>query len=171
MLNRSGMRPSAGAVIGVLALVLAIGGTALAGPHTAAKLTRGKVKAIAAQQVKDLASGLSVKNAETADRANTAAIATNVLSANVNSDGNLASSVPSGATSTRIALGNYTVSFGRSLTDCTISAAAATTGGGGPDLGFVAVALSNSTTLQVFTRSPTNVVADRPFSVQAICPV
>lgn len=168
--ERTGLRPSAGAVIGTLALVLTIGGTAFAGPHTAAKLTRGKVKAIAAQQVNDLASGLSVKNAKTADRADSAAIATNVLSANVNADGNLATSVPSGATSTRTALGTYKVGFGRDLTNCTISTAAATIGGG-PDLGFAAVGLSDATTLLVFTRSPTNVVADRPFYVQAICPV
>jgi hypothetical protein len=80
-------------------------------------------------------------------------------------------SIPSGANSSRNALGDYRVSFGRSLSGCTIAAAAANTSP--PQLAFVAVAvlpLSGGTTLQVFTRDPTNTVADEPFYVQAVCP-
>jgi hypothetical protein len=61
------------------------------------------------------------------------------------------------------------VSFGRSLGGCTISAAAANNQG--PQLAFVAVGvITGGNTLQVFTRDPTNTVADEPFYVQAICP-
>lgn len=169
MLKRLRCRPSAGVMIGMLALVLAIGGTAFAGSHQMAKLTKGKVRAIAAKQVNNLAPGLSVKSAETAGSANTAAIATNVFSANVNADGSLASSVPSGATSTRTALGDYRVSFGRSISGCTLSTAMAVTNSG-PVFGFAAVGIIDANTLHVFTRSTTNVVADRAFYVQAICP-
>lgn len=175
MFDRLGKQPSAGVVIGILALVMAVGGTAFASSDTFAKLTKGKVKSIAAGQVEKLASGLDVKSAKTANSATTAgsaAIATNVYSANVDSAGNVEVSIPAGATSSKTATGDYRVSFGRDLSSCTLSASAAEGGTAGPPQGFVSVSkLTTSTSeLQVFTRSTTNVVVDRAFGVQAICP-
>ena len=172
MQKKSGRRPSAGVVIGIAALVLAIAGTAVAGSTFDRKLSKTKVKAIAAQQVKNLAPGLSVESAKSADSAkaaDSAKIATNILSANVRADGTLVRSIPPGATSAKTNLGTYTVSFGRSLGACTITAGAADAEGG-PDVGFAAAGVTNDTTLQVFTRTAANVVADEPFYVQAICP-
>jgi hypothetical protein len=83
-------------------------------------------------------------------------------------DGTMLGSIPSGATSSKTALGTYSVSFGRSIAGCTISAAAANNTG--PHVAFVAVGVIDANTLDVFTRDPTNTVADEPFYVQAICP-
>lgn len=171
MSKYSGKRPSAGLIVATIALVMAIGGSALAVPGALEKITKGKVKTIAANQIKDLASGLDVKSADTADTAttaNTAKIATNILSANVLGNGTMLGSIPAGATSARTALGNYTVQLGRDITGCTISAAAANNGA--PQVALVAVGVDNATTLRVFTRTGANVVSDEPFYVQAICP-
>lgn len=174
-------RPSPALIVAMIALVLALAGTSLAG-GTAAKISKKNVKAIAAKQIDKLAPGLDVnsaKTATTADSATTAAtadsakIASNVLSANVHEDGSMLRSIPGGATSTRTAEGDYTVSFGRDLTDCTISASAASNPTDGPSIAFVSVAFADAgpdAGLRVFTRSPTNVVHDEPFYVQAICP-
>lgn len=104
-------------------------------------------------------------NVGSADKAK---IAGNILSANVLGDGTMLGSIPGGASSNTVATGDYRVGFGRSITGCTISAWAAKNTG--PNLGFVAVGVAPDGRLQVFTHSPTNVVADRPFYVQAICP-
>jgi hypothetical protein len=106
--------------------------------------------------------------ATNADTATRATIATNVFSADVRSDGSLLGSIPTGATSSRAALGDYRVSFGRSIAGCTIAATLASNTG--PQLGMVGVGVIDSTTLQVFTRDEANTVADRGFYVQAICP-
>jgi hypothetical protein len=164
------------------ALVLAIAGTAIAG-STHEKVTRGKVKAIATKQITSLASGLDVESAKTAgtadtartagtahsaDTAGSAKIATNILSANVRSDGTMVDSVPGGATSSKNAEGDYRVDLGRDITGCTLSASAASTTS--VRLAIVAVGVIDGSTLQVFTRTSADVVADEPFYVQAICP-
>jgi hypothetical protein len=169
--------------MGFLALVIALGGSAFAAtghPHQAAKkkkshaITSATVKKIADAEIKKLAPTLSVKSATsattatTATSANTAKIAGNVYSANVQADGTMIGSIPAGATSSKTALGTYSVSFGRSITGCTISAAAANNTG--PHVAFTAVGVIDANTLDVFTRDPTNTVADEPFYVQAICP-
>ena len=181
---------SPGTVMGFVAIVIALGGTGYAATGNvhhatdAAKkkkkshpLTTARVKQIADDEIKTLAPKLSVasaasattaNSANTANTANSAKIATNVLSANVAADGTMLGSIPAGATSSKAFLGDYRVSFGRSITGCTIAAAAANNGG--PQLGFVAVGVIDATTLQVFTRSDTDVVADRSFYIQAICP-
>lgn len=178
MKDQNRRRPPAGVALGVVALVFAVAGTAFGSSDTFAKLTKGKVKAIAAQQVESLASGLEVKSAKNADKADSAdtagsaAIATNVFSANVDSAGNMIVSIPEGATSGMTATGNYRVSFGRNLANCVVSATAANGGTSGPDQGFVSVSKlsGDPNQLQVFTRSTTNTVIDRAFGVQAICP-
>jgi hypothetical protein len=159
----------------MIALVMAIAGTAIAGSGSQQKITKGKVKAIATKQINSLAPGLNVKSAKTAGSAttattaNSAKIATNFLSANVAADGTMIGSVPDGATSSKNATGDYRVNLGRDVTGCTLAASASSVNSG-PSLGFVAVGVINGTTLQVFTRNTTNVVVDRPFNVQAICP-
>ena len=67
-------RPSPAIVVGVLALVAALGGTALAANPTAntSALSKKKVKKITTKQIDKLAPGLSVANAETADTATSA---------------------------------------------------------------------------------------------------
>jgi hypothetical protein len=153
-------------IVALLALVMATAGVAVADPSaTTSAINKKKVKKIANKQIANAAPTLSVASADTAGSAD---IATNVYSANVTSNGTMLGSIPDGATSNKAALGDYRVNFGRNLTGCTISASAASNTG--PDLGFVAVGVANANTLQVFTRSPTNVVADRPFYAQAICP-
>jgi len=171
--------------MGFLALVVALGGTAFAASghpdsHAAKKkkkssaLTTAKVKRIADAEIKKLAPTLSVSSAKsattatTATTANSAKIAGNVLSAMVQADGTMLGSIPGGATSSKTATGTYSVSFGRSITGCTISAAAANNTG--PHIAFVAVGVIDANTLDVFTREPTNTVNDEPFYVQAICP-
>jgi len=173
--------------MGFLALVVALGGTAFAASghpdsHAAKKkkshaLTAAKVKKIADAEIKRLAPTLSVSSAKsattattatTAASANSAKIAGNVLSAMVQADGTMLGSIPGGATSSKTALGTYSVGFGRSIAGCTISAAAANNTG--PHVAFVAVGVIDANTLDVFTRDATNTVNDEPFYVQAICP-
>jgi hypothetical protein len=67
-------RPSPAMIIAALALVVALAGTAIAAPDIATKkVTKSKVKKIAKRQankqINKRAPGLSVANAETADRA------------------------------------------------------------------------------------------------------
>lgn len=181
---------SPGTVLAFIALVVALGGTGYAATGRAPShdgnaatkkkkkshtLTSSSVKKIADAEIQKLAPKLSVASAKsattatTANSANTAKIATNLLSANVRSDGSMLGSIPAGATSSRAALGDYRVSFNRSLAGCTIAAAAANNTG--PQLAFVAVGVTaDPSTLQVFTRAPTNTVTDEPFYVQVICP-
>jgi hypothetical protein len=72
-----GWRPSPGLLVGVLALVAAVAGTAVAGPGaTTSKLTKKKVVQIADQEINKLAPGLSVAHAESANTATHADSAT-----------------------------------------------------------------------------------------------
>ena len=66
-------RPSPAMVIAIVALIVALGGTALAGGF----ITKKKAKKIAANQVNKLAPGLSVAHAGAADNATNATNATN----------------------------------------------------------------------------------------------
>ncbi len=61
-------RPSPGITVAALALVVALAGTAIAGPSTLTKpVTKRTVKKIASKQIKKLAPGLSVARAGDAD--------------------------------------------------------------------------------------------------------
>lgn len=182
-------RSSAAIIVAVIALTVAMAGTAVAG-STFNKITKNKVKTIAQAQIEAAAPSLSVSKANTANTAasaatatsaatagtattaNSAKIATNVFSAQVAADGTMVRSIPDGATSSRAALGDYRVSFGRSFANCTysVSASAAT---GGPSNSIISVGPQgggDGTVLQVFSRTSGNVVADEPFSVLLICP-
>ena len=174
---------SPGTAMGFLALVIALGGSAPCrdGPPAPGRQEEEEPRdherhGQEDRRRRDQEAGatLSVKSATSAPRprrrrsATTAKIAGNVYSANVQADGTMIGSIPAGATSSKTALGTYSVSFGRSITGCTISAAAANNTG--PHVAFTAVGVIDADTLDVFTRDPTNTVVDEPFYVQAICP-
>lgn len=178
---------SPGTVMGFLALAIALGGSAWAAPgshpsaHAAKKktshgITTSQVKKIADAEIKKLAPTLSVASAQSATTAQSAAtattanIASNVYSANVLANGTVLGSIPAGATDSK-SLGGpgiYVVSFGRSISGCTISGAAANTTP--PQPAFVTVSVHNATAILVTTSDPTNTPADEPFYVQMICP-
>ena len=164
-------RPSAGVIIGMLALVMAIAVPALAGSASQGKITKEKVTTI----VKNLAPSLDVNSANTADSANTAKIATNIISANVNANGTMLGSIPPGATSSQPgAAGLYVVKPGRDITGCTISASLATAdpneefSGSGP--GQIVVTVLTATSLGVRTTDKGGSNSSRSFYVQMICP-
>jgi hypothetical protein len=74
---RNRVRPSPALIVAVLALVVALAGTAMAAPDLATKkVTKSKVKKIskkqANKQIKKKAPGLSVAHADTADQADNA---------------------------------------------------------------------------------------------------
>ena len=172
--------PSPALIVAMIALVLALAGTALAG-GTAAKLTKSKVRAIAVQEIEKLAPNLNVnsaKTATTADSAKTATtadsakIASNVLSANVLASGATSRSIPAGVSSSKVTAnpGTYEVVFPRSIAGCTLSASAGSATSPAPVLVGVSPKAGAPNTVDVFTRSSANVVSDQDFFVQAICP-
>jgi hypothetical protein len=172
----SGKRPSAGVIIGVLALVMAIAGTAAAVPSNNTPITKATIRTIADNEINKLAPTLSVagaRSARTANTANSAKIATNVLSAMVQADGTMLGSIPGGATSTLHAslpqYVQYEVTFGRDITGCTISASIADNTAD-PPVGMIGVGVLDATTLTVDTASQPGKGAELPFYVQAICP-
>lgn len=166
--------PSAGLLVAMIALVAALGGTAIAGP--AAKLNKAKVKAIADQQIGKAAPSLSVAsatnatNAANATNAERAKIATNIIAANVTGGGGTLGSIPGGVSSTRTALGTYEVVFPRSIAGCNLSASPGSATSPSPVLVGVAPKAGVPTTVIVFTRNAGNVVSDQDFFVQVICP-
>ncbi len=175
----SGWHPSAPMVVAVIALVMAIAGTAIAGSATQGKITKEKVKTI----VGNLAPSLDVNSAKTADRATTAEladtaktaetakIATNVLSANVRADGTMLGSIPAGATSQAVVFkGLYGVTFTRDITGCTISASLATNSNSQIPAGEVDVGVADAKTLLIQTSDSTGALASRAFYAQAVCP-
>jgi hypothetical protein len=160
-------------IVGVIALVFAIAGTAIAAPEAINKITKSKVKKIANKQITKAAPDLDVASAKTADSATTAEsadIARNIHSANVLASGAMLGSIPNGATSTRTALGTYEVTLTRSIAGCTISASSGSPTTSAPALVGVAPVPGEPDTLRVFTRTAANVVDDQDFYVQAICP-
>jgi hypothetical protein len=170
-------RPSPALIVAMIALVLALAGTALAG-GTAAKITKSKVKTIAAKQINKLAPGLEVNSAKTATTADsaktatTAGIASNILSANVLASGATLGSIPAGVTSSKVTgnPGTYEVVFPRSIAGCNLSASAGSATSQLPVLVGVAPKVNVPNTVGVFTRSSANVASDQDFYVQAICP-
>lgn len=79
MTPASARRPSPALAVSILALVVAVAGTAVAGPGKLNKREKKQTRNIAAKQVKKLAAGLSVgsaKSADTAGSASTSAFAT-----------------------------------------------------------------------------------------------
>jgi hypothetical protein len=113
-------RPSPAMVVAIVALIAALGGTAIG----AAFVTKKQSKKIAKNQVNKLAPGLSVASAKSADSATsatTAGRAQNVLAASVNSSGTLLHATDPGITSSGSG-GNYDVTFPRDITTCSFVA-------------------------------------------------
>ena len=183
-------------VVSTMALVLAVGGGSalaagsLAGhkpkpkPHLtlngadkayiSAQIAAGHVAfatqastATSATSATNATNATNATHATAADSANSAKIAANVYSANVRGDGSLLGSIPTGATSSRTAVGDYRVNLGRAITGCTIAVSLSNTA---VQIGMVGVGVIDANTLQVFTRDGTNNPADLGFYVQAICP-
>lgn len=146
--------PSPAMIVAAIAVILAMAGTAIAGPDALSKITNAKVKSIATKQINKAAPNLNVNSAKTADTAkvaDTAKIAGNIFSANVKADGSLLGSVPGGATSSKTATGTYNVSFGRPVAGCTISASAGSSAG--INFGIVSAGVQDPNTILVFTRT------------------
>jgi hypothetical protein len=163
-------RPSAGVIIGILALVVAIAGTAIASAPQG-KITADKVKTI----VQNLAPSLNVNSAKTAASAKSAdqaKIATNVLSANVLADGTMLGSIPDGTTSAGTGIpGIYLVTFPRSLAGCTISGSLATNAVDVPPGEFdVGSDPDRADRLVITTYASGGSFASKAFYVQAVCP-
>jgi hypothetical protein len=119
----SGSRPSPALIVAMIALVAAFAGTAVAADLPGKKVTKSKVKQIAAKQVNKLAPGLSVASAELAETAETAGRAENVLWAVVDNGGGPEDAVVAraGQPGTTV-LEDYpygvNVDFGRQVTGC-----------------------------------------------------
>jgi hypothetical protein len=85
--------PSPAILVGVLALVAALAGTAVAGPDASTSaITKKTVKKIATKQINQLAPGLSVAHADTADSADTANSANTANTADTANTANTATS-------------------------------------------------------------------------------
>ena len=193
----SGTRPSAGVIIGMLALVMAVAVPALAGSATQGKITKEKVKTIIQNVAPslDVNSANTANSAKTADSANTAntadraktadsattadsaktadtaKIATNVLSAMVTANGTMLGSIPAGATVDPVAFqGIRGVKFPRDITGCTISASLATNSNSQIPAGEIDVGVGSTRELVIETYDSTGSLAFRGFYVQAICP-
>jgi hypothetical protein len=151
-------------LVAMIALVAALAGTAIAaGP--AAKLNKAKVRTIADQQIAKAAPTLSVANADSAK------IASNIISANVLASGATLGSIPAGVSSSKVAgVGTYEVVFPRSIAGCTLSASAGSATSETPVLVGAAPKVGAPNTVRVFTRSAANNPSDQDFYVQVICP-
>lgn len=181
------LRPSPGALIAVVALLLAMSGAAVAGTSLVdtSDLRRGAVTApkIAKDAVRKakiadgavtsaaFAAGAVAPKANSATTAESASKATNVMFAVVNADGTLARSYAGNnmITATRVATGSYQVAFlnipGRdlapqptSVTGCSWSAAVGVSGIGSATPGVATTGLAPAVG-SGFENNGTNVVA------------
>ena len=100
--------------------------------------------------------------------------ANNVFSAVINSDGSVASTTQPGTTSTRSSpgSGNYSVNFGRELTNCTAVATLGNAGAAIPNPGEIGTSLLNfgaaTSSVQVQTRNSTGAASDNGFHLVVI---
>ena len=125
-------RPSPPLVISIVALVVALTGTAVAGVATISKLSKSektKVRRLADQEITTKEPGLSVKSAATAGDV------TNQMWAVVNPAGDLVRSTPGITGAARTTTGKYVVTTDRDLSNCY---SVATVGGGEPNAGSTA---------------------------------
>jgi hypothetical protein len=159
--------PSPAMVVAIVALIVALGGSALAG----GVLTKKKVKNIANNAITQRAPGLSVANAKgadsakSADSATTAGRATNLLGAKVDSDGSLLSAQQAGTTSDRSGTGTYSVTFPRDIDTCSI---VATPQEGSVQISALPFGAANRVSVNI-TNSAGNGAEDAPFSVLVLC--
>jgi hypothetical protein len=118
MLQRLKNHASPATVIAMVALIVALGGTAVAG----GVINKKKVNNI----ISNRAAGLSVLKAKTADSANTAdsagsAKADNVFGAETNDAGNITKATLAGTTGSK-ASNTFTIHFPRPVVDCVVTA-------------------------------------------------
>lgn len=103
-------RPSPGTIFGLLAIVIALGGTAVARQTASTSVvSTKKVKKIAASQIQRLAPSLSVASANTANSANTASTAASanpIAFARVNSGGGVDEANTKGLTDANVVVGD-----------------------------------------------------------------
>ena len=140
-------------VVAVAALIVALGGTAVAG----GVLNKKKVNNI----ISNRASGLSVLKAKTADSANSAdsAKASNVFGAETNDSGNITKATLAGTTGNK-ASNTFTIHFPRAVVDCVV------TGTGLFD--------GDTSVIRSGTANPNDVIASNPsgtsVEVIVVCP-
>jgi hypothetical protein len=163
-------RPSPSLVISIVALVVALTGTAIAGVATISKLSKSekrKVRGLADQEIDKKAPALSVKSAGTAGDV------TNQMWAVVNADGTTFRKTAGITTTSEESAGRYIVSADRDVSGCFY---VATLGGNSPDAGFrgdisVDPIAGASNTVYVLTSNtnspPTN--EERPFTLLIRC--
>lgn len=167
-------RPSPAMIVAIVALIAALGGTAIG----AAFVTKKQSKKIAANQVNKLAPGLSVASAKsadsakTADSANTANSATtagsanNVLAAKVASDGTLLFAAQGGTSVQPHTAGSavYGVLFPRDISNCAI-----VPGGQAGSREINAFQSVNNNRVGVLTFNSAGTGADAAFSLVIVC--
>jgi hypothetical protein len=97
--------------------------------------------------------------------------ASNTLGAIVNPDGTLSSAAQSGTTSTRngVNTGNYSVDFGRSLSNCAAVAALGNNLGNIPNPGEIGATINFDDTVTVQTRNSAGAVTDNGFELIVVC--
>jgi len=168
-------RPSPAMVVALVALIAALGGTAVG----ATVLSKKKVKKISNNQITKRAPGLSVASAGTANsakNATTADKASNVLSASVGGGCTVNQATQPGTTATEAsgtppADSACNVDFSRDVTSCTYVATIGEAGGGESSRGFITTAQTVGNPEAVFVRT-TNIAdafAVRAFHLQVVC--
>ncbi len=162
-------RPSPAMVIAMVALLAALGGTAVG----AKVLNKKKVKNIANNEITKRAPGLSVASANRANSAATADKANNVLSASVGGGCTVNEATQPGTTATTAsstppASSACNVDFSRNVTACTYVATIGEAGGGESSRGFVTTAetVGNPEAVFVRTTNLADTFAIRPFHLQ-----
>jgi hypothetical protein len=153
MLSRLKRHASPATVIAIIALVVALGGTAVAG----GVLNKKKVNTI----ISNRAGGLSVLKAKTADSAGSAdsAKASNVFGAETTGGSGIEKATLPGTTATK-ASNTFTIHFPRPVVDCVV------TGTGMFD--------GNTSVVRSGTANPNDVIASNPsgtnVEVIVVCP-
>lgn len=156
-------RPSPAMVIAIVALIAALGGTAIAGGFT----TKKKVNKI----ITNRAPGLTVGSAKSADSAKAADKANNVLWAVV-SDAGTASLVRASISGVTVDdVTGVDVNFGRDVSQCSWIASRSQPGTGIATNGWAQTALSSTTAnaVNVRTRDNAGVIDEDSFHLQVIC--
>jgi hypothetical protein len=171
--------PSTGSVIGVIALVVAMGGAAYAGSGFGKTVNTGEIAKNAVTSPKLHAGAVrspkiaadAVKGADVDEGSlgpvPSAAKALNVLAVTVRSDGTLARAAQEGTSASRTGEGNYVVDFGVAVSGCTYIASLG--GLEGEPSGEISTSLSTTNAVAVHTNNSNGASADRAFSLSVVC--
>jgi hypothetical protein len=177
-MSTGGKRPSAGTVIGTIALVAAMSGAAYAGGSgklvgssdlkngavTAPKLHTDSVTT--SKIADDAVNGAKVKESSLGP-VPFASKALNILAVTVRSDGTLTRSSQQGSSSARNGAGSYTVDFGLNIQACTYIASLG--GLEGEPSGEISTSISTANAVAVQTHNSNGVDSDRAFSMIVVC--